>query len=249
MNGVEIIAHRGAGKGFVQRDTPPENTLPAFEYAWSAEVQADAAEADIHLTRDGELVVIHDETTERTSDGRLRVADHTLSELRRLDAGSWKSSEFAGVRIPTIEEVIASLPHGRRLFVELKAGVDTLPRLTRVLAECGKTPSQLPLISFHFDAIVLAKRRLPEHECYFLADLVDRPRDLRELVSEVAGAGLDGIDVATGDATELVKRAGDRGLKLVVWTVNDLAAAHQMAEAGVRSITTDIPRQMRDALR
>jgi len=117
------------------------------------------------------------------------------------------------------------------------------------LAECGKTPSQLPLISFHFDAIVLAKRRLPEHECYFLADLVDRPRDLRELVSEVAGAGLDGIDVATGDATELVERAGDCGLKLVVWTVNDLAAARQMAEAGVRSITTDLPRQMRDALR
>ena len=64
---IEIIAHRGAGQGFVQPDTAPENTLAAFAYAWSREVNADAAEADIHLTGDGEIVVIHDATTHRTA--------------------------------------------------------------------------------------------------------------------------------------------------------------------------------------
>src|SRR5581483_7816129 len=99
---VEIIAHRGAGSRYVQPDTPPENTLPAFHYAWKS--GADAAECDVQLSSDGELVVIHDRTTRRTTGVRWAVRSRTFAELRRLDAGSWKHDRFAGVRLPSLEE-------------------------------------------------------------------------------------------------------------------------------------------------
>src|SRR6266571_2627987 len=105
LSAIEIIAHRGAGEGNLQPDTPPENTLPAFAYAWSPEVNADAAELDIRLTRDGEIIAIHDATTDRTTNTRWVVEEHTLAELRGLDAGGWKASQFAGIRLPTLDEV------------------------------------------------------------------------------------------------------------------------------------------------
>ncbi len=97
---AEIVAHRGAGQGFVQPQTPPENTLPAFDWAWR---HADAAELDVRLTRDRRLVVIHDATTRRTANADWQVADRTLAESQQLDAGSWKSPHFAGVRLPSLE--------------------------------------------------------------------------------------------------------------------------------------------------
>src|ERR1700680_1734715 len=96
-----VVAHRGAS-GFA-----PENTLAAFRAA--AEMGAGYIETDLQLTRDAHLVAIHDETLERTTDGRGPVSGATLEELRRVDAGSWfrGSRNFAGERIPTIEEVLA----------------------------------------------------------------------------------------------------------------------------------------------
>lgn len=80
----------------------------------------DGVELDVQRTRDGALVVIHDETVDRTTDGTGRVADLTLDELRKLDAGSWRSPEFAGERVPTLEEVVSAVPAPVALFVELK---------------------------------------------------------------------------------------------------------------------------------
>lgn len=111
--GTWAIAHRGAS------DKYPENTLLAFEQALA--LQADAVECDVHLTADGEVVVIHNATVERTTNGRGEVAAMSLEELRRLDAGSWKNSRFAGQRIPTLGEVIELVRGRAQLFVELKS--------------------------------------------------------------------------------------------------------------------------------
>jgi glycerophosphoryl diester phosphodiesterase len=243
---IEIIAHRGAGQSNLQPDTPPENTLPAFAYAWSPEVNADAAELDIHLTRDGEIIVIHDDTTDRTTNSAWVVEEHTLAGLRRLDAGSWKAPQFAGIRLPTLEEVIETVPAGKRLFTEIKAGPQIVDRLAQVVRGSGKSAAQLPLISFNADAIRRAKQKLPEHECYLLVS--SEFDGLDALIQLVKSSGLDGIDAGYPLPCGLLDRIRDHHLKSVVWTVNDVQAAREMIQAGVRSITTDFPRQMRAAL-
>ncbi len=124
------IAHRGASDKF------PENTLIAFEEALAQ--GADALECDVHLSADGEVVVIHDETVDRTTDGTGAVAEMTLEVLRRLDAGSWKHSRFAGQRIPTLAEVVELAGDQADLFLEIKGRSPDLPRrLVEVLREVG----------------------------------------------------------------------------------------------------------------
>jgi glycerophosphoryl diester phosphodiesterase len=232
---IEIIAHRGAGAGRVQPDTPPENTLPALEYAWSA--GADAAEVDVHLTRDGRLVAIHDDTTDRTSDARLVVAKHTLEELQRLDAGSWKQPCFARIRLPSIEEVIETVPAGRRLYIELKTAPAIVAPLAKVL--CGRDPEQFPIISFFWDTIVEAKRSLAGHECLLVTETVNAG-----LAKRVRDAGLDGMDVEYPSAAHMV----GTGLQCVVWTVDDVEAVRALIALGISRITTNVPARLRQAL-
>ncbi len=107
-----LCAHRGA------MATHPENTIPAFQAAIDA--GAHMIEFDVALTADNELVVIHDATVDRTTDGTGRVNDLTFQEIRRLDAGGWKSEEFAGERIPTLDEVLEMMPVNIWLNVHLK---------------------------------------------------------------------------------------------------------------------------------
>lgn len=111
---VEVVCHRGANK------IAPENTLPAVECALAAGFSH--AEVDLHLTTDGEIVVIHDPTLDRTTSGTGPVPAMTLAELRALDAGGWFDPFFAGTRIPTLQEVLAvALKHDGQLYLELKS--------------------------------------------------------------------------------------------------------------------------------
>jgi glycerophosphoryl diester phosphodiesterase len=267
---VEVVAHRGAGQAFVQPDGPPENTLPAFEKGWRD--GADACELDVHLTRDGKVIVIHDDTTKRTTNADWIVADHTLQALRGLDAGRWKGPGWAGIRLPTLEEVIDTVPHGKRLFVEIKTGPQIVPALASVLSGSGKRPSQLPLISFDIDTITAAKQALPAHECYLLTVLdadfpngtwqvsydegpdfreVTKPADpagLDALIRLVRSAGLDGIDSSFIQPRGLSRRLQREGMKQVVWTVDDPEVALEMVDLGIPSLTTDVPDAIRKAL-
>ncbi len=125
---IWAIAHRGAS------DKYPENTLLAFERA--LQLKADAVECDVHLSADGEVVVIHDPEVDRTTDGRGEVEAMRLEELRKLDAGSWKQARYAGQRIPTLREVIELVRGRAQLFVEVKGRAPDLPRrLVEVLQE------------------------------------------------------------------------------------------------------------------
>lgn len=108
-----VVAHRG-GAGMA-----PENTLAAFRKA--LEVGADAIELDVRLTRDRQVVVIHDRRLERTTTGHGPVGAHTLEELKCLDAGSWYGPQFSGERVPTLIEVFEALPVYFPIYVEIKA--------------------------------------------------------------------------------------------------------------------------------
>lgn len=110
-----IWAHRGASK------VAPENTLAAFRQA--LEFGADGVELDVHLTADGQVAVIHDDTVDRTTDGAGRVADLTLAAIKSFDAGSKHSAEFSGQKVPTLEEVLELVigwPGSKRVLIELK---------------------------------------------------------------------------------------------------------------------------------
>ena len=125
-----ILAHRGASA------EAPENTLAAFRLA--LEQGADGFELDVHRTRDGHLVVCHDETVDRTTDGTGAIGAMTLAELKRLDAGRWFDERFAGERIPTLDEVwaLAEEAGGLRLLnVEVKLGFAAYPGIEEALVE------------------------------------------------------------------------------------------------------------------
>ncbi len=111
-----ICAHRGASRSH------PENTLSAFREA--IQIGAHQIEMDVQLTRDGHMVLMHDMTVDRTTDGRGRVTELTLAQIKRLDAGSWKDAKFRGERIPTLTEALAMMPQNVWLNLHLKGGAD-----------------------------------------------------------------------------------------------------------------------------
>lgn len=114
LNAVRVAAHRGNSRYY------PENTLIAFESALKLPV--DQLEIDLHMTKDGEIILMHDHDVSRTTDGSGLVRNHTFAELRKLDAGSWKGEAFAGTRIPAFEEfldLLAQYP-AMTVNVELK---------------------------------------------------------------------------------------------------------------------------------
>jgi glycerophosphoryl diester phosphodiesterase len=110
---VAIIAHRGAS------GHAPEHTFAAYDRAVA--MGADYLEQDLQVTADGALVVLHDATLDRTTDGSGRVDEHTLTEIERLDAGAWFAPEFAGQRVPTLDAVLTRYGHGQRYYIETKA--------------------------------------------------------------------------------------------------------------------------------
>ena len=248
---VEIIAHRGASHD------APENTLAAFKLGW--EQKADADELDIYLSKDNEIVVMHDKSTKRTAKLDKPIAEQTLSELRQLDAGSWKGPQFAGERIPTLKEALATMPAEKKLFIEIKCGPEVLPHLQKTLSESGKSPRQLVIICFEAETLRKARPLFPNLELYWL---VAWPKDkageppapgpqLADLIATAKAAGFNGLNLQADFPIDkpFVEKVSAAGLKLYTWTVNDADRARELASAGVAGITTDRPAWMREELK
>ncbi len=243
---VEIVAHRGASFD------APENTVAAIKLAWQQ--KADAAEFDVYLSKDGKIVVIHDATTKRTAGEDRKVAGSTVEQLKKLDVGKWKDPKFAGERVPTLEEMLATVPAGKRVFIEVKCGPEIVEELDRVLKASKLKPEQTAVISFSADVVAAAKKARPDLQAYWIVSLAPKgkqPRNAEELIAKAKEIKADGLDLSATPAI-LDKTFGtkvkDAGLKLYVWTVNDAALARQMIAAGVESITTDRPGWLREQL-
>ena len=244
---VEIVAHRGASYD------APENTLPAVRLGW--EQGADAVEIDIHQTRDGRIVAIHDQGTARVTGRRGVVAEMDFAQLRQLDAGAWKGERFRGTRVPALSEVLATVPPGKRLVVEIKCSSAVLEELERIVDQSGKR-GQVMLIAFDWETIRSAKRRMPDVPAFWLYGFssreverysVSRPEDL---LVRVRRAGLDGLDVRHNGpwVAELAALLRAEGKQLYVYTVNSGEQARQLVEQGVHGLTTDRPAFLRDAI-
>jgi len=241
---VEIVAHRGASFD------APENTVAAIELAWKQ--NADASEFDVYLTKDGKLVVIHDATTKRTTESDLTVADSTLAELRKLDAGRWKAETFAGEKLPTLEEMLATVPAGKRVFIEIKCGPEAVPEMDRVLKASKLKPEQVCVISFNADVVAASKKARPDLQALWIVSLSGKkPRTAEELIEKAKELKADGLDLSATPAVldeAFGKKVIAAGLKLYVWTVDDAELARKMIAAGAESITTNKPGWLREQL-
>lgn len=237
-----IIAHRG------ESYDAPENTLAAIKLAW--ERGADAVEVDIHLSREGEIVVIHDDTLWRTARRFGRVARKTLAQLKRLDVGKFKGERWRGERIPTLGEVIATVPEQRRLFVEVKANGEMPGALSRTLGAYPISPTQLALIGKDLKLMGRLKGAFPEHESLWVCAVQDEKKGGAALLAAAKAAGLDGIDVRVGDWLDqgFMRRAKEADMKVYVWTVNDPEEARRLFAWGVDGVTTDRAGWLRDML-
>ena len=241
---LEFVAHRGASHD------APENTLAAFRLGWQ---QTDACELDIHQTKDGQIIVLHDADTKRTTGVAKKVADSTFAELRQLDAGQWKDARWAGEKIPTLAEVLALQPEGKRLFIEIKCGAGVLPELKRVLEAAHKRPGQIVLISFKLATMQQAKKLLPGLPALWIVSGGKQgtpPPKLPDLLAKARAAGLDGLDLdyrLPMDAGFVQAMAAAK-LQLYTWTVDNPTVARKLVAAGVKGITTNRPQGLREQL-
>lgn len=244
---VEIVAHRGASYD------APENTVAAIKLAW--EQKADASEFDIYLTKDRKIAVIHDKDTKRVAGVDKTVAEQTLEEIRRLDVGRWKGAKFVGERIPLLEEMLATVPAGKRVFIEIKMGPAIVPELQRVLNAARRKPEQTAVISFKSEVIAAVKMARPELQAYWIVSLKPakgkEPPTAEALIAKAKAIGADGLDLSASDVLDrnYAAKVKAAGLQLYVWTVNDPAVARRMVEIGVNGITTDRPGWLREQLK
>lgn len=238
-----IVAHRGASA------EAPENTLAALARAW--QLGAESCEIDVRVTRDGHVVLVHDETMARTSGGAssLTVAAATLAELRAVDVGAWKDARYRGERIPTLGEALDATPPGRMLFVEVKTGAADAEVVARAVlaADPRRRGATLALQAYDADTLAAVAARLPGVEAYWTVDAPTaadgRPLPYpAELVRTAADQGFAGLAVDQRGADDaFVAAVAAAGLRLDVWTVNDAGAIQTWRRRGARWIETDHP--------
>lgn len=242
-----IIAHRGASHD------APENTLASVRLGFTQ--GADAVEIDVQQSRDGHIMVIHDAHTGRTAGLKRRVGAQTLVELRTLDAGRWKHRRWAGEKIPMLSEVLDVVPAGRRLFVEIKSGPESVPEFVGTVKRSGRKPAEVVPIGFDLTTMKLVKWALPRCEvCWvqgFRRGWSGRWRPTAEaLIRQARGAGLDGLDLGVRGPVNaaFTAQVHEAGLKLYIWTVDDPTRARALAAAGVDGLTTNRPGWLRQQL-
>lgn len=229
VNHPLVFGHRGA------RAYAPMNTLPAF--ALAADQGAHGIELDVHRSKDGYPVIVHDFTVDETTSGSGRVCDMTLSELKALDAGSWFGPQFAGVQVPTLDEVFAAV--GKRLLVnvEIKAETAESDGVEAVVAACIQRHSMQQRVlvsSFSPPALVRFRELLPDVPLGYLykGPFTGLPEDatyeayhpLHEYVT-----------------AEMVAQCRKQHIIINAWTVNDPAQAKHLCAMGVHGIVTDTP--------
>lgn len=228
-----IEAHRGA------RIEAPENTLAAFQLA--LDLQVDSIELDVHPAADGTLVVIHDATVDRTTNGTGAVASLTWHELRRLDAGASFGAAFAGQRIPTLDETLTCVaPTSTSLNIEIKRSPPGLPvaaNVARLLFHYGRMARDM-VSSFDAEALDAVRRLAPEVALALIGAAPDVLARARELHIPWIHCSLPSL------TPELVAQAVASRIHVGVWTVNDPEEARHWMRLGVERIITDDPRAL-----
>lgn len=241
-----IVAHRGASAEF------PENTLAAFQEAWRQ--GADAIEGDFRLTKDGQIVTMHDNTTKRTTGQDYTVSETDWATLKELEAGAWKDERFRGEKIPLLSEVLADIPEGKGIFLEVKCGPEIVPALFETITKSKLKLEQITIIAFNKDVIRAVKKREPKITANWLSGFEKKngayTPDLDSVVAILKKSGADGLGAQAVEelATDLGTKLREHGLGYHAWTIDSAEMGRQFVAAGVQSVTTNKPAMMRSAL-
>ena len=226
-------AHRGASAYF------PENTILSFEKA--LEMGCTGIETDVQMTRDGVLVLIHDEMVNRTTNGEGLVADYTYSELNKLDAGSWMGEEFKGIKIPTVEELIY-LVQDKNIIIdfEIKSGVVIYEDIEQKLIELiykHRMVNKVILSSFNHYSIAKCNKISKEISTgvLYMAGIY-KPYDYAKTVGANA---IHPYFLAINE--EVIKQTKKHRIKVNVFTVEDEKYMKSFLEMNVDGIITDYP--------
>lgn len=234
-----VFAHRGSSL------EAPENTMSAFQLA--AEQQCDVIELDIHLTRDGQVIVCHDETMGRTTDQSGVIGELTLAEIKQADAGSWFDSRYRGEQIPLLKEVLEQIPARIGLNIELKQSYNgrIVEPLIKLLREYGRLDDVL-FSSYDHKLLYEIKQKAPECRISLVYDgkLLNPLRLIEDFGLDVFSVSLHACMVDAEDVIAIRKS----GRHVIVWTVNEAAIMKQMLAYGVSGIITDDPKILRSLI-
>ena len=232
----QIVAHRGLPEDY------PENTLIAYKHALMLHI--DMLEIDVHYTKDKQLVVIHDDTIDRTSNGKGKVIDYTLDELREFDFGAYRGDKFKGERIPTLDEVLDLVDHfSKRLLLEIKKpsqypGIEEM--IVEKLKERGIPKHKVILQSFDFDCV----KKLADMNLEFeLGVLLSKKQYWYKLpnfkeIAKVADYANPNYALVT---KRFMKHAHEEMLKVLPYTVNESKAVKKLIDVEVDGVISDIP--------
>lgn len=238
---VLIFGHRGASA------YAPMNTIPAFELA--AEQGAHGVELDVHLTADGELIIVHDFTIDHTTDGTGTITDRTLAELKEFDAGSWFDTRFAGEKLPTLDEVFEAVGDKLYINVEIKTLSRTADGTEEVVAECIHRHNMAErVIVSSFNPYVLKRFRpiAPDIPIGYLLHPASLTDESRTILTPNDYEALHYYQDMLGDDELEFAKKHDKPIN--TWTVNDTELAVRLKSQGVRGIITDTPDVMKQAL-
>ncbi|EIJ78426.1 glycerophosphoryl diester phosphodiesterase [Bacillus methanolicus PB1] len=234
---IETVAHRGAS-GYA-----PENTIAAFEKAF--DMNADYFELDVQMSKDGELVIMHDKTVNRTTNGKGKVGKLTLKELRSLDAGSWFGPEFSGEQIPTLQEALDAFRGKIGILIELKFP-ELYPGIEQKVADTliernMHSPANEKIIvqSFNFESIKTFHKILPEVPVGVLTYRAQHHSNA--MLQEFSRYA----DFVNPNKSLVSKKLTDRihalGMRTMSWTVRSNDDIRRLHNAKVDGIITDYP--------
>lgn len=230
---TKIFAHRGAS-GYA-----PENTLEAFSLAM--EQGAEGIELDVQLTKDGEVVVIHDETIDRTGSGKGDVREYTLEELKKLSFHNHMEA-YKGVKIPTLKEVLELVKPGEmEVNIELKTGIYWYPgieeKTIQVVKEAGMENRVIYSSFNHYSIQKVLENQADAETAYLYSDVI---LDVDKYAKKT---GIGGLHPAVYHLkmAEFLKEYKESGLKVRVWTVNKEEDMRSFIEADLEAIITNYP--------
>ena len=231
---TRILGHRGASA------YAPENTMRSFELA--LEMGADGVELDVHLSKDGELVVIHDERLDRTTNAKGFIKDFTLEELKRFDASNGMA-EFKGVQIPTLNEVYELFrDNGKIINVEIKTDIIDYSGICEkllALEDSFNMNGRIIYSSFNHYSVMEIKRLRPESKvgllymCGFIAPW--------EYAEKIGADCLHPHYITMARTPNMASECISHGIETNVWTVNDSKDMTLLAKMGVTSLITNKP--------
>jgi glycerophosphoryl diester phosphodiesterase len=230
-----ILAHRGASL------EAPENTLAAFKLAINQ--GADGVELDARLSADGEVVVFHDEFVGRTTNGKGRVNRHSLEELKKLDAGSWFSSDFAGEKIPTLREVFEYFNGRVVINIELTDYLDLFGLLAMKVVQLIQEyqfQNSVIITSFSPFGLLTVRRMLPGSDVGLITFSGSKGIAHRSLAGLMFSPKLI-VQHMDGVGQDFINLLHRKNCKIFAWTVDTENSIKNLAQQGVDGIITDKP--------